>query len=172
MKRLLAAVFVGMLALGACGDDGENAADNATEAIDAAKEAAGDAEGREEALESAATAARFAGNECAEVALRIGYAFSFMTPGGQTPADVAKYLEEGAKKAPAEVAGDFKIIGDYVAAVAKAAADVGIDFSNPSWFQDQAKVQAFGEAIEAIDEEPANEASARLSAWSQSECGK
>lgn len=181
MRRhpLLAVLAALLLTLAACGGDdgGDDLADIAAEESDPGPEGdAGDvAEDDDKSGQGGDSAeeglAALTNEDCAALYAGIASAASAFggTEGGDLQ-DVAQYFEEIADEVPEEIKGDFETFAAAYSEFAQAAADAGIDFSDPDSMTPEA-LQELGAAAEAFNDPEVQEASERISTFAEETCG-
>lgn len=86
--------------------------------------------------------------------------------------DVADYFGDVAKNLPAEIRGDFETFADAYEDFARAIADAGIDFEDPSTFQDPAVMEKLTPAMEALDSAEVQQASENIESWLDETCSQ
>ena len=185
MRRhpILAVLAALLLVLAACGGDdgGESIEDVAADeadpgadgdagdvANDEAKQDSGSGDGGE--VDEDALAA-LTNEDCAALYAGIASAAAaFGGTEGEDLNDVASYYEEIADKVPEDIKADFEVFAAAFSEFAEAAADAGVDFSDPSTMTPEA-LQEMGEAAEALNDPEVQEASQRISTFAEETCG-
>jgi hypothetical protein len=174
-RRSLAALFIAFaLLLAACGDDGgsssQDTASQETDGGDDSQDAAGDGgDVPQSDLEGYFT------GDCAEAVQAFSAALAsagaaFIPGGDATAEDTADQLDAMAEAAPAEVSDDFAVLADVYAQFAQALADAGLDFNDPSSFQDPDAIAALESLDEVFDSDELEQASENIEAWFAANC--
>lgn len=170
-RRLVITIAVSLaLVLGACGDDGGSGdAETAQTSESADASADGDV--------SPDDVSAFFSGDCRDAIAAFQSALASVggafTPGGDTAGaeQTAALLSEIADEAPDEVADDFVVLADAYAEFARALADAGVDFEDPSTFQDPDALAALSSVGEAFDDAEVTEAADNIEAWFDANCG-
>jgi hypothetical protein len=175
-RRSLAALFIAFaLLLAACGDDSgsdsQEASDQQTDGGDSSTDGDGDGVVPESDLDD------YFSGDCLEAVQAfnstLASAGSAFTGGGEnaTLDDTAEQIEAVADAAPDEISDDFSALADAYAEFAQVLADAGIDFEDPSSFQDPEAIAALQSIEEIFDEEELEQASNDIEAWFDANCG-
>jgi hypothetical protein len=113
----------------------------------------------------------FGAGDCASAARAMALAaaggFGGQNAFGQ---DASTALNRLADAAPSAVRGDIKTVATAVGAFYKALKDAGIDFTNPSSFQDPSKAQALQKASQDFEASGAKAAGERVTNYFRSIC--
>ena len=102
----------------------------------------------------------------AEAGIAAGGAFT----GEGNIGDVAEFFEEAADDAPDEIADALRVFADAYAEFAEVVEESGIDFEDPTTFQDPDVAAAFSEASESFSSEEFLEASEQLEEFTSNNC--
>lgn len=175
-RRALAALLIAFaLLLAACGDDGgsdsQEASDQQTDGGDPSPDGDGDGVVPESDLDD------YFSGDCLEAVQAFNSALasagSAFTGGGEnaTLEDTADQIAAVADAAPEEISDDFGALADAYAEFAQVLADAGIDFEDPSTFQDADALAALQSIEDIFDEEELEQASNDIEAWFDTNCG-
>lgn len=175
-RRLLIAVLASLaLLLAACGDDGGSSdSDTAAEAGDQADGSSSDGgDGGGDPTPDDVSA--FFSGDCRDAVAAFQSALASVggafTPGDEAgPEQTAELLDEIAAEAPGEVADDFAVLAEAYAEFAQALTDAGVDFNDPSTFQDPDALAALSSVGEAFDDAEVTQAAENIEAWFDANC--
>ena len=182
-RSVVSVVFALVLVLTACGDDGGSGGDASGggdptgESSEPDSGTGGDAEsGSLPEVSLPNDLADLFSGDCADAIAAFQRALaesaSAFVPGQDVDlGDTAELLDEFAASAPDEIAEDFGLLADAFSQFAQAMSDAGIDFSDPTTFQDPDLLNELESLTEAFDAPGYDEAAANVEDWFNNNCG-
>jgi len=114
----------------------------------------------------------FTNEECLQIVLAWSQAASFGFGGSGDLEDAGEMMEDLAASVPPEVAADFAVYAQAMAAYGRALADAGIDFNDPTTYSSAEAQAALTAASAAFDSEELEQASENIGDFLDAQCSQ